>query len=187
MVARESNLRASPVTPTIVYPSRPARRPMEWRCAVPTGDSPMVRAILRAHMENRPTTKSVCPIDPTTPASAEEPRPRSSRWETPEPTTLCRLTRAADPPLELDAEVLLEARVVLRVGELASHRHPLLVADAGAPGGQTFRVGPHRVAQAGPLCRHRVEDDRGDRLGTARVAEASREELAVAAHDLSIG
>src|SRR5262245_43724370 len=51
----------------------------------------------------------------------------------------------------LDPEVSLEALVVLLVGELAAHRHPLLVAEACPPGGQALRIDAHQIPPARPV------------------------------------
>src|SRR5438552_19016580 len=48
--------------------------------------------------------------------------------------------------LQPDPEILEEALVVLRIGELVAHRDPALVANRGATSGQAERVLPDRPA-----------------------------------------
>src|SRR5207249_5819356 len=95
--------------------------------------------------------------------------------------------RARAVRLQPDPEILEEALVVLLVGEVVAHRDPVLVAHPGATSGQAERVLPDGPAQAVLVARDRGEDRLGHLVGLGGIAEAGREQLAVAAHDGLVG
>ncbi len=79
--------------------------------------------------------------------------------------------------LEPDAEVLVEAPVVLLVGEVVAHRDPVLVADLRTTSHEADGIVADGPAQAIVRRGDRFEDGRGDGLGLPRARNPAEKTL----------